>query len=1326
MFKRSISVILACLMLFFTTSFSGLHGTVSAASSSKVEWNNNPTVFQVNREPAHATLMPYVDADQALTADRKASPYYYSLDGTWKFNLAQNPASRPVDFYKDSYNTSKWGSIKVPAVWQTQGYDHAIYTNSTYPWEGVEQLKPPVAPTIFNPVGSYKRTFNVPEGWDQRHVFLAFEGVDSAFYVWINGQYVGYSEDSYTQKEFDIAKYLKSGQNTIAVEVYRWSDGSWLEDQDMIRLSGIFRDVYLYSTPDVHIRDFRVTTDLDKTYTNSTLTVESDIKTYDDTAPAGYKVEAMLYDKDNNAVMDSPLSMNAAFKSNKEVTTTSSAAIKNPNLWSAETPYLYTLVLSLKNADGAVVETESCKVGFRKFEIINNTMCINGKKILFKGVNRHEASPVDGSAISYDQMVQDIKIMKQLNINAVRTSHYPNNPLWYDLCDEYGLYVIDETNLETHGYRGLVPKSDPDWLDACIDRLNSMIQRDKNHPSVLIWSLGNEAGVGTTFSKMADFAHTNDPTRLVHYEGDSSVADMESWMYPAPQDMERVGKANSKPFIMCEYAHDMGNSAGDLQQFWDVIEEYNNLNGGFIWDFVDQALWTKAANGTMYLGYGGDWGDSPNDGNFCANGILMADRQIKPQGYEVKKVYQNIAVKPVNILDGTVSIQNKFLFTNLSQYSGEWTFMKDDQVISSGTLSGSDMDIAPGTSKEITIDYGDYDLTSGAQYWLNFSFKLTKDELWASKGYEIAAAQLQVPVQTPAAALEDTSKMPSMTLKDSAKANSLTINGDNFQLTFDKTKGQIADFTFNSIQLIKSGPELNFWRAPTDNDIGNRMDINSKEWKDAGKNRTTTKVTVTKVSDKEIHILVNADLPTKTVSQNQTEYVIYGTGDIVVNNILTPGAKSRDIPEIGMQLTLPKAFEDVTWYGRGPYENYWDRKTASNVGVYQSTVSDFFVPYIEPSENGNRTDVRWVTLTDKNGNGLMATGMPLMEMSALHYTAADLEADHTYQLKKSSDIFLKLNYHQMGVGGDNSWGAQTHSEFKLIADQSFVYSFRLSPITAKQSAMELSKKTFTAEGTWYKADDIDSPVSYSKDWYVGTGKTTFYQGTEHHSNVKGAEVTYSFDGSEAKFFGSKNNSSGMADIYVDGIFVKKVDCYSGAEQNNAMLYETALLPAGKHTLTIKVDGGKNKSSKDSLVYVDAFMSTNSADKTVYRNASDKLEAENYDGQKDITVTTCSEGGKCVNNANSNGYLLFKNVDLEYKITTLKARVASTESGRIELRLDSPNGMLLGTFNIAAGKDIQKWTTSSWSTYGVNGIHDIYLVYNFKSKNSFSINWLQFE
>lgn len=872
----------------------------------------------------------------------------------------------------------------------------------------------------------------------------------------------------------------------------------------------------------------------------------------------------------------------------------------------------------------------------------------------------------------------------------------------------------------------MIPADKAEWLDACIDRLNSMIQRDKNHPSVLIWSLGNEAGRGTTFNKMVEFAHENDPTRLVHYQGDTKVSDIESWMYAGPQDLERVGVANSKPFILCEYAHAMGNSVGNLHQFWNIMEEYSNLNGGFIWDFVDQSLWTKAKDGTMYLGYGGDWGDNPNDTNFCANGILMADRQLKPQSYEVKKVYQEIAVKPVDILNGKVTIQNKYLFTNLSKYTGEWSFMKDDKVISSGTLSGSDLDIAPGKSKEITIDYGNYELTSGAEYWLNFSFKLSKDELWAEKGYEIAAVQLQVPVSTPAATPEDTSKMPSMTLKDSAKAKSLTIKGENFQLTFDKTKGQISDYTFNGIQLIKNGPELNFWRAPTDNDNGYQMDKYYKEWKDASKNRTITQVKVTKVSDQEIHILVNANLPTNTVSQNQTEYVIYGSGDIVITNLLTPGAKSRDIPEIGMQLTLPKAFENVTWYGRGPYENYWDRKTASNVGVYQSTVSDFFVPYIEPSETGNRTDVRWVTLTDKNGNGLMATGMPLMEMSALHYTADDLEADHTYQLKKRSDIFLKLNYHQKGVGGDNSWGAQAHDEFKLNADQSYIYSFRLSPITANQSAMELSKKTFTTENTWNKSDDIDSSVSYSNGWYVGTGNTTFYQGTEHHSNVKNAEVTYTFDGTQAKFFGSKNSSSGIADIYVDGKFAKKVDCYSATEQNNALLYETDLLPAGKHTLTVKVNGGKNKKSKDTMVYVDAFMSSDSEEKAIYHNAMSKLEAENFDAQKNVTVATCSEGGKCVTNSSSSGYILFKNVDLEYKIKTLNARVASKAKGSIEIRLDRPDGMLLGTFDIAAGKDLKKFTTVSWNAYGVNGIHDVYLVYNFKSKNTFSINWLQFQ
>ncbi len=714
------------------------------------EWNNKPGVFQVNRLAAHTTLIPYSNISEALNNDAASSPFYYSLEGTWKFQLVTSPSKLDTSFFKDSTDVSSWENIKVPGNWETQGYDHPIYTNVTYPWTGVENPSPPYAPTIYNPVGSYRRDFTLPQSWTGQHIYLSFQGVSSAFYVWINGNYVGYSEDSFTSKDFDISNYVRQGSNNISVRVFRWSDGSWLEDQDMIRLSGIFRDVYLFSTPSVHLDDFHYVTDFDGSYTNSTLTVEAHIKDLQQTSPAGYSVEAQLYNAEGGPVTSLQLGT-PSFNADNEAELSQNTSIPNPLKWSAEFPNLYTLVLILRDPGNNIIETESCKLGFRKFELNNGQMKINGEPILFKGVDRHEIDPDKGKTMTYDRMVQDITILKQFNINAVRTSHYPNDPRWLDLCDEYGIYLIDETNLETHGVRNIVPASDPQWTSACVDRVKSMVERDKNHPSVLIWSLGNEAGSGTNFQAMADWVHQNDPSRLVHYEGYNQVADINSAMYSSVENVEQYGiSMNTKPFILCEYAHAMGNSVGNLYQYWDVIDKYPNLQGAFIWDFVDQGL----RNSSGGFSYGGDWGDNPNDADFCANGLVSADRTLQPEIYEVKKVYQNIKIDTVDLLKGQFKIKNDFLFTDLNSFSGTWELKEDNKTINSGSLTSADLNIPPLTNKNITINFGDPTLKPGSEYWLDLSFKLTKNELWADAGFEIASAQFEIPFPVPAPALD--------------------------------------------------------------------------------------------------------------------------------------------------------------------------------------------------------------------------------------------------------------------------------------------------------------------------------------------------------------------------------------------------------------------------------------------------------------------------------------------------------------------------------------------------------------------------------------------
>lgn len=1060
--------------------------TIFVEAQPNNEWNNKPDVFQINRLPAHATLMPYGDETSALLGDRTASSYYFSLNGTWKFHIATNPSQRDTSFYKDTTNISSFGNIIVPGNWETQGYDHPIYTNSQYPWTLFDHQSPPQAPTVYNPVGSYRREFTVPSTWNGRQIFLSFQGIGSAFYIWINGNYVGYGEDSFTPKEFDITKYLRTGTNNISVEVYRWSDGSWLEDQDMIRLSGIFRDVFLFSTPPVHIYDFHYTTDLDGSYTNASLTVKANLKYYSQTAPAGYSVAAAVYN--SNGVQVTSLQLGtASFITGNETQLSQSTSVSNPDKWSAEFPNLYTLVIVLKDPSGNVIETESCLLGFRKFELSGGKMKINGKPILFKGVNRHEIDPETGKTLTYDRMLQDITIMKQFNINAVRTSHYPNYPHWYELCDKYGIYVIDETNLESHGTGGTLPASKPEWTNNCVDRVKSMVERDKNHPSVLIWSLGNEAYSGNNFQLMADWVHQNDPTRLVHYQGYNDVADINSDMYAPVENV--VGYSNStKPFILCEYSHAMGNSEGNLYQYWDAFENNPNTQGGFIWDFVDQGLWNPAHTGFLY---GGDWGDNPNDADFCANGLISADRTLQPEIYEVKKVYQNIKIKAVDTLKGQFKIKNYYRFTNVNSFSGTWQLMEDNKQINSGTLTASDLNIQPLDSSVISIGFGTPALKTGAKYWLNFSFKLIQDELWANAGHEIASEQFEIPFAVPDAPMIDTSKIPILSVVDSK--DSIVASNTNLQLVFDKNAGTISSFIYQGTKLLQSGPVPSFWRAPNSNDRGNGMPTRCATWKTASQGRTVTGVTVKNISTHQIQVAVNFTYPTSTKSYGIVIYDIYGDGNVVISSTLVPGnTQLPEIPEVGMLCTVPADFSKITWYGRGPLENYWDRKKGANVGVYTTTVDSMFVSYIRPQETGNRTDVQWVCLTNSSGNGLMAVGMPNIEFNALQYTPWELDSkgtQHPFNLVKNTSTVLRLNYHQMGLGGDNSWGARPHPEFTLYSNKTYTYQYRIVPVTSVQQAMDMSRVSFSELSTVIVPSLIGANQSVTDSIIIANGLT---------------------------------------------------------------------------------------------------------------------------------------------------------------------------------------------------------------------------------------------
>ena len=1026
------------------------------------EWNNNPEIFQLNRADAHATLMPYLTLDEALRGKRDASSFYQSLNGEWKFAFVEKPDERIINFYEKDYDHSDWDNIKVPAHWQLQGYDYPQYTNVRYPWEDTEDIQPPFAPTLYNPVGQYVQTFKVPEEWKDQPVYINFQGVESAFYVWLNGDLVGYSEDTFTPAEFDLTPYLIDGENKLAVEVYRWSDASWLEDQDFWRMSGIFRDVYLYSTPNIHIRDFKVITNLDDQYEDADLKITAEITNYDETQSEGITFQAMLYDEEYQAVFDEPIERQVDMNQIGSLLIETSKFVKNPLKWSAEHPHLYTLVLSLVDATGTIIETESCKVGFRTFEIKDGLMKINGERIVFKGVNRHEFTADKGRAVDVEDMVHDIKLMKRYNINAVRTSHYPNHPLWYELCDEYGLYVIDEVNLETHGtwrygqkeLENTVPGSKPEWTENVLDRCNSVFQRDKNHPSIVIWSLGNESFGGDNFLKMHQYFKENDPTRIVHYEGvfhyraSEAASDIESTMYISPDGMEQYGQAAErsdspmKPYIICEYSHSMGNSTGNLYKYTALFDRYPILQGGFIWDWKDQALKTKTEDGIEYLAYGGAFGESPHDGNFSGDGLIFADGTISPKIIEVKKCYQNVDFNQVDLKKGIIKVNNKFLFTNLNEFQLEWLVTKNGEVVETGQ---TEIEVVPSSSKEVKIDYAYFDGQEGhEEYILTLSLKTKQDTIWAGHDHEVAFEQFVLPIQQgqPEKLTSDTSALSTI-----VEENNLVIQGENFQVIFNQESGDLHSYMIAGTELIQIAPRPNFWRALTDNDRGSGLQDRSGTWREAGLNRELQSFKY-EIFDHTVRVTVTYRLPTTTVSICTVHYTISSDGNIHIEQTLTPGENLAEIPEIGMLLTLDQSFNHLTWYGKGPHENYWDREKSAKVGIYRGRVKEQYTPYLKPQECGNKTGVRWATLTNDSGVGLKVIGEPTVELNALPYTPFELEEhDYFYQLPESNQVVLRVNYKQMGVGGDDSWGQKTHPEFTLYANRTYHYSFTIKGIT---------------------------------------------------------------------------------------------------------------------------------------------------------------------------------------------------------------------------------------------------------------------------------------
>jgi len=1020
-------------------------------SCTSVEWED-PGITGINKELPHSYFVPFQDIQSALYNNPDSSDYYHSLNGHWKFNWVEKPGDRPVDFHLPEYDVSAWDSIQVPSNWELEGYGIPIYTDVAYPFPS----NPPKIPHDWNPVGSYKRFFNLPEEWHDHRILIHFGGVRSAFFLWINGQFAGYSQDSKTPAEFDITNFVISGENSVSVAVYRWSDGSYLEGQDYWKISGIERDVFLLATPKTFIRDFYVSASLDSLYQHGLLNLSVEVTGFD-TLPVDYKISAQLFENEGD---EYPLIDQSKILNEKGTNTDPvqfSWQVLNPETWSAEKPNLYILILRLSqsNKDLQVVMQ---KVGFRTIEIKNRNLLVNGVAINIKGVNRHEHNPVTGRVITEESMVQDILLMKKFNINAVRTSHYPNVPKWYDLCDKYGIYLIDEANLEAHGSDPYNPRKTladkPEWGSAFMDRIVAMVERDKNHPSVIGWSMGNETGWGRNFERTYEWIKLRDDSRFVHSE-DAEVrpyTDIYCPMYETIDEIEEFAlSSDPRPLILCEYAHAMGNSVGNLQDYWDVIEAYPSLQGGFIWDWVDQTFYREDEEGDWFWAYGNDMGISKvyNDSNFCANGLVAADRSLHPHIWEVKKVYQNIKFVPVNWEKGMFQVHNKYSFTNLNEFEMGWEIMEDGRVIRSGTIKTQN--VPPASKDTIFIPVSRILPQPGREYFMTIRSMTSSEMHGLPKGYEVAWDQYKIP------AFKESVRVliPGNTKIDLLEeGNQVWVEGKNFIIGFDRKSGYINSYQINNNEILVKGLQLHFWRPMTDNDLGWGVPSKMGIWRGEGKNAELKEFEISSSEDQQIGIKTTFSL-IKTSSEVIIKYRIYGTGDILVDYLFTPGNDSLPpIPMIGLEMQISESYNNLTWFGRGPHESYRDRKTSAAIGLYNGKVWDQYHPYVRPQENGNKTDVRYCYLTDSTRKGLLFIGIPVFNFNAQQYSMDRLKHTpgvngHGNKIMPEELVTISISYGQMGVGGDNSWGLPVHEKYLLPSNQ-YTYSFRLRPIDLKK------------------------------------------------------------------------------------------------------------------------------------------------------------------------------------------------------------------------------------------------------------------------------------
>ena len=999
----------------------------------------DPQYFKDGRMDAHSDHTYYRDGEEAK---EKETSFRYDLNGIWKFHYARNYGSAIPGFEKTEYCCKDWDDIRVPAHIQMEGYDVPQYANVQYPWEGHEDIHPGEIPEHFNPVASYVKYFEVPKEMQGKRLFISFQGAESGIALWLNGHFVGYSEDSFTPSEFELTEYAKEGENKLAAQVFKWTASSWCEDQDFFRFSGIYRDVYLYTVPEVHVYDLQIRAIPDETLSAAALEIR--------TNTWGKGEVKITLSRAGETVIEDKKALDGeeiyAWK------------VENPVLWSAEDPQLYDLTMEVYNESGELQEVIPQKVGFRRFEMKDGIMTLNGKRIVFKGVNRHEFSSVSGRHVSEEELRKDLKIMKQNNINAIRTCHYPDASLIYQLCDEYGIYMIDETNLESHGswdiaeftkdYTYVVPHDKPEWLDMMLDRANSMYQRDKNHAAILIWSCGNESFGGKDIFEMSQFFHKADPTRLVHYEGVchdrryNDTSDMESQMYPSVEAIkEFLAKDDSKPFVCCEYTHAMGNSCGAMHKYTDLTDTEPKYQGGFIWDYIDQSIYKKDRYGKEFQAYGGDFGERPTDYNFSGNGIAYGgNRDASPKMQEVKFNYQNITAE---VSADSVKVINKNLFVNTDIFDCKVTVAKDGKVIRKASLATA---VAPLSEEVYALPLTKEE--KAGEYAVTVSFHLKEDKVWAEAGHEVAFGQYVYKVEVPKKACSEGVEVIRST-------HNIGVRGAHFEVLFSVLNGGLTSYKYAGKEMIEAIPKPNFWRAPTDNDCGNLMGMRYGQWKLASmylSHKDFRKgpygpgnVPEVEVNEKTVKVTYTYLMPTTPTSKCKLSYEVFGDGRVKTTLTYEPVKELGDMPEFGVIFKFNADYDRVEWYGLGETETYSDRKKGAKLGIYANKVADNMARYMVPQECGAKEEVRWAKVIDRKGRGMLfemdENNGPMM-FSALPYTPHEMEnAMHPYELPEVHYTVVRVAKDQMGVGGDDSWGARTHEEYLLKTDKKMEFSF---------------------------------------------------------------------------------------------------------------------------------------------------------------------------------------------------------------------------------------------------------------------------------------------